>query len=213
MRARGIDAETSRTLQVVSRSNEEKRLWGSISLLPIQTQSIRPQVQAWISSFNSLPGAQVFLNIPGRPGGNIVITDNPASPSLTPENQAKIERLLPEGLHGLNQQSGGKNVEFLNPNSPDGKDPLNVLAHEIGHMKWPGLGNDDRGHDPLFYKLLNDSLKALGLPVDEHLDLQDVDINGVVSPAGSDPLHYNITKSGRSPLVSPEVDPRTRTKR
>ena len=126
--------------------------------LVVDPHAIDPaQVQGWISRFNSLPGAQVFLNVPGKPGGNIMITDTPATPSLTPANRAKITTLLKEGLHGLNQQAGGTNVEFLNPNSPDGKDPVNILVHEIGHMKWPGLGNETRGHDPLFYRLLNDS--------------------------------------------------------
>jgi len=35
------------------------------------------QVQGWIDRFNSLPGARDFLNIPGKPGGDLTITTTP----------------------------------------------------------------------------------------------------------------------------------------
>ena len=74
------------------------------------------------------------------------------------------------------------------------KDPLRVLIHEIGHIKWPGYGktNPNGLHDPEFYKLLGDSLTRFGLPPDVK-DTEGTDLDNVVSPAGdSDPRLFNV---------------------
>ena len=68
-------------------------------------------------------------------------------------------------------QSLGTSTKYLNFDASSGKSPLNILVHEIGHEKWPGLGTDASGHDPQFYRLLNDSLEILGIPVDPIKDL------------------------------------------
>jgi hypothetical protein len=73
------------------------------------------------------------------------------------------------------------------------KDPLRVLIHEIGHIKWPGYASSDpsQEHSPEFYKLLGDSLTRFGLEPDSK-DLP-VDISKVSSPAGNgDTRLFNV---------------------
>jgi hypothetical protein len=98
-------------------------------------------------------------------------------------------------LQGFSQ-SLGTSIKYINFDAPSGKSPINILVHEIGHEKWPGLGTDASGHDPLFYRLLNDSLQALGIAVDPIKDLQGIDIQNVPSPvpSGTSPLNYNIPR-------------------
>jgi hypothetical protein len=156
------------------------------------------EVQGLINDFNSRSGAQQFLNLTNKSGsGDIYITDNKDSPLFSQANRDNINSFGSD-LQGYSQ-SVGTSTKYINFNAPSGKSPTNILVHEIGHEKWPGLGSDATGHDPLFYKLLNDSLKALGLPVDSDLDLRNIDIDNVPSPvpSGTSPLDYNI-RSRRS---------------
>ena len=156
------------------------------------------RVQGLINDFNSRSGAQQFLNLTNKSGsGDIYITDNKDSPLFSQANRDNINSFGSD-LQGYSQ-SVGTPTKYINFNAPTGKSPTNILVHEVGHEKWPGLGTDATGHDPLFYKLLNDFLKALGLPVDSELDLRNIDIDNVPSPvpSGTSPLDYNI-RSRRS---------------
>jgi len=59
---------------------------------------------------------------------------------------------MSQGARGFHQdvQPGYKETIFVNPIQVDGKNPLNVLTHEIGYGKWPGLGRDEKSHTPEF---------------------------------------------------------------
>jgi hypothetical protein len=54
----------------------------------------------------------------------------------------------------------------------DPKPPINTLIHEIGHMKWPNLGQKEENHDIRFYALLFNALVNLGIAPDWSQDLQ-----------------------------------------
>jgi YD repeat-containing protein len=162
-------------------------------VLRVDPNSInRARVQALIDDLNSRNGSQQFLNIPGRPGGTLYVTDNANSPVLTDANRAQIRGYGP-GLGGYSQ-SQGQPTEYINFDSD--KPPINILVHEVGHQRWPGLGTDAAGHDPVFYRLLNDALTALGIPVDPAQDLHNIDIDNVPSPvpSGTSPLNYSTRR-------------------
>jgi hypothetical protein len=95
-------------------------------------------VQALISNFNSHSGSSLFLNLTNRVGSeNIFVTDNPNSTLFVPGNLARIAALGPE-LNGYTQAAVSPLTEYINFNAPSGKPALNILVHEIGHLKWPG---------------------------------------------------------------------------
>jgi hypothetical protein len=151
------------------------------------------RVQALIDDINSRSGSQQFLNIPTQPGGTLYVTDNPSSPILSAANRAQIDSYGPT-LRGYSQAVDGRPAEYVN--FDDEKPPINILVHEIGHLRWPGLGTDAAGHDPVFYRLLNDALDALGIPVDPIADVGGIDISNVRSPvpAGASPLDYSTRR-------------------
>jgi hypothetical protein len=144
-----------------------------------------------------------FLNMQGSPlSGAITITDNLARPAVSDGNR---KAFASGGYRAFDQKKGGMAIVF-NSNPPDNKPLLNTLIHEIGHIKWPGLGNDSEKHDPLFYALLNNALQKLGVSVDPQQDLQGQSIENVKIPqkAIDDPLSY-IINNNRSELV-PGID-------
>jgi Ca2+-binding RTX toxin-like protein len=159
----------------------------------------KAQVQAFVDKYNALPGSAAFLNLTNKEGaGSIYISDNKQSELFSSGN---VQRMLDidatpnKTLNGYVQQVGGPDAIYLNFASA--KQPENILTHEIGHIKWPGYGNDDTGHDPVFYKLLSDSLTTMGLSVNKNVDLNGIDVSTVPSPvpAGVSPLEYNIQRS------------------
>jgi hypothetical protein len=154
------------------------------------------RVQALVNDFNSRPNSSQFLNLTNRPGsGDLYITDNPQSSLFSPANSARIQSLGPN-LNGYSQALGTP-TQYINFDNPEGKPALNILVHEIGHEKWPGLGTDAFGHDPRFYKLLNDSMIELGIPVDPVKDLRNTPVDNIPSPVpgGGNPLNYNIPRT------------------
>ncbi len=151
----------------------------------------RTQVQAVIDDLNSRPGAQQYLNITNtNKSGDMYVTDNKDSPIFSQVNRSTLNAKDPRGFN--QSPDNGTPITYINFDSPDGKAPINILVHEIGHVKWPGWGITDP-HDPQFYRVLNDALKALGIPVDPELDLNNIDISNVRSPvpSGTSPLNYN----------------------
>ena len=151
----------------------------------------RAQVQAVIDDLNSRPGAQQYLNMTNvNKSGDMYVTDNKDSPIFNQANRDQLNAIDPRGFS--QSPLNGTPIAYINFDSPDGKAPINILVHEIGHAKWPGWGNTEP-HDPLFYRVLNDSLKALGISVDPLLDLNNIDVDKFSSPvpSGTSPLNYN----------------------
>ncbi|XXT25300.1 DUF4150 domain-containing protein [Sorangium sp. So ce429] len=174
-------------------------------------------VQGWIDQIRNAPGGANFLSSADG-GGTIVVTDNPAKLS-----EGNVQRMSDQVAGAYNvritdrnrlfsyfngfAQNGGRMI-FINPNNPAGKSPANILVHEIGHRKWPGLGSET-SHHPLFYRLLRDNLDALGLPVDRYKDLNgltDEQLNQTPVPGG-DSLRYNSgpPREGTRKQVRPKV--------
>ncbi|MCJ2078483.1 hypothetical protein MKK68_23030 [Methylobacterium sp. E-016] len=176
---------------------------GQLSLVVDPNALHQDTLQTLVDTFNSLPRAMKFLNMQGSPlSGAITITDNLARPAVSDGNR---KAFASGGYRAFDQKKGGMAIVF-NSNPPDNKPLLNTLIHEIGHIKWPGLGNDSEKHDPLFYALLNNALQKLGVSVDPQQDLQGQSIENVKIPqkAIDDPLSY-IINNNRSELV-PGID-------
>lgn len=136
-------------------------------------------------------------------GDTIYLTDNPNSPLLAKGNQDEIANYftnlkLGERLFGLNQ-----NIPvfvpfvFITPSLANIKNPLNVLIHETGHLKWTGLGKKDV-HDAAFFKLLSDTLKALGLQMrgNEVNGMSPSQLDSAPLPLDYDPPHPLLYNSG-----------------
>jgi hypothetical protein len=165
-------------------------------------QSLDPgAVQGWIDQIQGAPNASNFLSTSG-PDKTIVVSDNPArlndgnvklmQDKVFARDNVRItdRKKLFKEFNGF-AQDGGRLV-VINPDNPAGKDPANILAHEIGHSKWPGLGSGEP-HQPLFYRLLRDNLNDLGLPVDRQKDLNGFsnDVLDKTPVPGGDSLKYN----------------------
>ena len=171
----------------------------SLVLDPDATAANRGVLQDLVKQFNGLQGSQKFLEIPGY-SGNMTITDNIYSRIVTKGNfDANFKDPdFVENFRALNQKVGPLaiifNPKIFDPNNQDKKPKINILVHEIGHIKWPNLGDDRRKHDPRFYALLSNALVALGLKVDIQQDLQGTDISNVILPSSAvnDPLGFSF---------------------
>ena len=160
----------------------------------ISNSEERDALQAIIDHYYSLPGAEDYLNMPTRSGGTYIVSTRPEA--FTPGNKDAITQRQALGATFRGFTQGASNnlpkVTYLNLDSD--KDPLRVLVHEIGHIKWPGYASPDpdREHSPEFYKLLGDTLTRFGLEPNDK-DVQGVDISKVPSPAGdTDPRFFNV---------------------
>lgn len=155
-------------------------------VLTIDTHATdRARVQRWVNDLDALSRAKEFLKTSGSRA--IILTDNHKSRTITPGNRQLIADGLPLGQRGHAQKRGTRLI-WINPNERS-KPFVNTLVHELGHFKWSGLGHSAM-HDKVFYRLLNDTLLALGLEVHRTRDLNNIDISGVRSPAGTNPLTY-----------------------
>ncbi len=171
-------------------------------------------LQNVIDRYYQLPGAQDYLNMPTRAGGDYILTMRPEA--FAGDNQKNVTKNLSygEGFRGYTQGTNNPlpKVTYLNLNGD--KDPLRVVIHEIGHIKWPGYAdtnpNDpEKRHPPGFYKLLGDSLIRFGLEPDAK-DLEGIDLSGVRPPEGeTNPLFFNVPTPG-DPQRAPSSGPRTR---
>lgn len=98
-------------------------------------------LQAIVDRFYSLPGSRDYLNVPTRSGGDYVITTRPEAFVAGKRDAIKNRQALGATFRGFTQGSDNNlpKVTYLNLDSD--KDPLRVLIHEIGHIKWPGYAS------------------------------------------------------------------------
>jgi hypothetical protein len=177
----------------------------------------------WVDEFNRKNNARAFLNNPYEQGkADILVSDNENSERVRLSDANKkqlIENVLArDGVRvsvrdafarhsGYSQDVGGPRAILINVNA-EKKSFLNILVHELGHKKWPGLGPESN-HDPLFYRLLRDNLKALDLPIDREKDLRgytDEQLNAV-APKNFDSLNYVRKRCDPLPDGRPSPDP------
>lgn len=142
-------------------------------------------VQGVIDALAACPGAQTYLA--RATNRTLYVTDNPQSASLSSGNRTKIANLGPN-LNGFSQENGDRKVIYINFHNPSGKPALKILVHEVLHFKTSAIGAETL-HSPVFYKILSEVLKALGLTVSPALDLNSVDIAQADFPAGFDPAN------------------------
>ncbi len=161
-------------------------------------------LQNVVNDYYSKDGSRDFLNIPVGKARTIYVTDNIDSDKLTNENKKNLKKALKtEGEHnGLNQNTDGFELAiYLNANPIFGKPLINTLIHEIGHFRWLGLGTNDKSHNPMFFKLLDDTYRLFGINPDRSQDLgqkteEDFQkLRAMPSPAGTgDPRKLYIPR-------------------
>lgn len=149
-------------------------------------------LQTVISSFMDRSGATRFVTIPG-PDRQVFITDSTESSLWTPGNRANFANYDLSQLNGYEQSASGPFTVLINPDSTTGKPPENILAHEVGHLKWPGLGENNI-HTPLFYRLLLDSLDDLGIPRNRDIPFGATAAPSSGLPPGQSTLDFNIPR-------------------
>jgi hypothetical protein len=150
-------------------------------------------LQGVIDRFNDLPGAKEYLNMPTRPGSDYVVTTRPEAFAPRNRDDIKEKQVFGANFRGFTQGSNNNLPKITYLNLDGDKDPLRVLVHEIGHIKWPGYASSDpsQEHAPEFYKLLGDSLTRFG--IDPNAKDVPIDVSKVPSPAGDgDPRLFNV---------------------
>lgn len=154
---------------------------------PKVTGPERKRLEAVAEKLNT-PEGQRLLRMPNRgaKGGTIMITTRPEA--FMGDNVGLVRQNLEKGGKYFRGFSQGTNNElpktiFLNLESD--KEPFRVLVHELAHIKCPGLAKDNPNgdHSPEFYRLVSDTLSALGVEPNAK-DRNDIDISRARSPAG-----------------------------
>lgn len=166
-------------------------------------------LQNAINDLMSRDKSQQYLNFPQGNGGVIYVSDNVNSMNGNTNLFSNSNRnTINSGAGGLAQEGQEGYVFSIYIQSPSSVDKpfLHTLIHEIGHFRWKGIGAN-KIHDKLFYKLLDDTLKAFGLNPYPDIDLNIVDgtpeqnaqelidLRNMPSPAGSqDPRTFILNK-------------------
>jgi len=169
-------------------------------------------IQSLIVGFMKLPNVTEYLDICGS-ADILYVTDNLGSSKWSAGNVEQFRKygiIMTGGrrdasssnLRGFSQIAQKPQISYINLHSPDGKNPLNILAHEIGHQKWRDFaGSSESMHKPEFYKMLKDAQSRLGLPWDGDLDGNGVDISQTPNPLG-DHFFDSICKAKGKPPVA-----------
>lgn len=158
---------------------------GSYRLVVDPNATSSAAVQGVIDELLARPGAETYLA--RAYNRTLYVTDNGNSTSLSSSNRKTIAD-LGVNLNGFSQENGEKKVIYINFGNPSHKPGLKILVHEILHFKTSKIGQETL-HSPVFYKILSEVLRALGLTVSPALDLNNVDIAEAEFPSGFDPAH------------------------